>query len=51
MKPERKEEVEMPKQDSAVIQIPLGRVNAFVIRGKRPVIVDTGYPGRALQPF
>jgi glyoxylase-like metal-dependent hydrolase (beta-lactamase superfamily II) len=37
----------MPKQGSAVIQIPLGRVNAFVIRGKRPVIVDTGYPGSA----
>jgi glyoxylase-like metal-dependent hydrolase (beta-lactamase superfamily II) len=37
----------MPKQDSSVIQIPLGRVNAFVIRGKRPVIVDTGYPGSA----
>ena len=37
----------MPKQGSAVIQIPLGRVNAFIIRGKRPVIVDTGYPGSA----
>ena len=37
----------MPKQGSSVIQIPLGRVNAFVIRGKRPVIVDTGYPGSA----
>jgi glyoxylase-like metal-dependent hydrolase (beta-lactamase superfamily II) len=47
MKPERKEEVKMPKQGSSVIQIPLGRANAFVIRGKRPVIVDTGYPGSA----
>jgi glyoxylase-like metal-dependent hydrolase (beta-lactamase superfamily II) len=47
MKPERKEEVEMPEQGSAVIQIPLGRANAFIIRGKRPVIVDTGYPGSA----
>jgi glyoxylase-like metal-dependent hydrolase (beta-lactamase superfamily II) len=37
----------MPEQGSSVIQIPLGRANAFVIRGKRPVIVDTGYPGSA----
>ncbi len=37
----------MPKQGSSVIQIPLGRANAFVIWGKRPVIVDTGYPGSA----
>jgi glyoxylase-like metal-dependent hydrolase (beta-lactamase superfamily II) len=47
MKPERKEEVKMPEQGSSVIQIPLGRANAFVIWGKRPVIVDTGYPGSA----
>ncbi len=39
--------VKIPKQGSEVIQIPLGRVNAFIIRGKRPVIVDTGYPGSA----
>jgi len=37
----------MSQQDSAVITIPLGRANAFIIRGKRPVIVDTGYPGSA----
>ncbi|MBM3141525.1 MAG: MBL fold metallo-hydrolase [Chloroflexi bacterium] len=37
----------MPEQGSSVIQIPLGRANAFVIWGKRPVIVDTGYPGSA----
>ena len=37
----------MSPRGSAVIQIPLGRANAFVIRGKRPVIVDTGYPGSA----
>ncbi|MCX6008594.1 MAG: MBL fold metallo-hydrolase [Chloroflexi bacterium] len=37
----------MPEQGSSVIQIPLGRANAFVIRGKHPVIVDTGYTGSA----
>jgi len=37
----------MPKQGSAVIQIPLGRANVFVIRGKRAVLVDTGFPGSA----
>jgi len=35
----------MPKQGSAVIQIPLGRANAFVIRGKHPIVVDTGFMG------
>jgi hydroxyacylglutathione hydrolase len=37
----------MAQQDSVVIQISLGWANAFVIRGKRPVLVDTGYPGSA----
>lgn len=37
----------MPRQDSTVIQFPLGRANAFIIRGKRPIVVDTGYPGSA----
>ncbi|MBM4445732.1 MAG: MBL fold metallo-hydrolase [Chloroflexi bacterium] len=37
----------MPKQGSSVIQIPLGRANVFVIRGKRAVLVDTGFPGSA----
>lgn len=27
--------------------IPLGQVNAFLIRGERPVLVDTGLPGSA----
>jgi hydroxyacylglutathione hydrolase len=29
--------------------IPLGHANAFLIRGKRPVLVDTGLPGNAPQ--
>ena len=33
----------MPQKGSAIIQMPLGAANAFIIRGKRPVIVDTGY--------
>ena len=37
----------MAQQSSSVIQISLGWANAFVIRGKRPVLVDTGYPGGA----
>ena len=37
----------MSQQSSVVIQISLGWANAFVIRGKRPVLVDTGYPGSA----
>jgi len=35
----------MPQQSSDIIQFPLGRANAFIIRGKRPIILDTGYPG------
>ncbi len=37
----------MPKQSSEIIQFPLGRANAFIVRGQRPIIVDTGYPGSA----
>lgn len=37
----------MSPQGSMVIQISLGWANAFIIRGKRPVLVDTGYPGSA----
>jgi len=37
----------MTQQSSMVIQISLGWANVFVIRGKRPVLVDTGYPGSA----
>jgi hydroxyacylglutathione hydrolase len=37
----------MAQQGSSVIQISLGWANVFVIRGKRPVLVDTGYPGSA----
>jgi glyoxylase-like metal-dependent hydrolase (beta-lactamase superfamily II) len=37
----------MAQQSSLVIQISLGWANVFVIRGKRPVLVDTGYPGSA----
>jgi hydroxyacylglutathione hydrolase len=37
----------MSQQGSMVIQISLGWANAFVIQGKRPVLVDTGYPGSA----
>jgi glyoxylase-like metal-dependent hydrolase (beta-lactamase superfamily II) len=32
---------------SIVKAIPLGHVNAFLIRGARPVLVDTGLPGSA----
>jgi glyoxylase-like metal-dependent hydrolase (beta-lactamase superfamily II) len=31
----------------SVIPIPLGHVNAFLIRGTRPILVDTGFPGSA----
>jgi glyoxylase-like metal-dependent hydrolase (beta-lactamase superfamily II) len=31
----------------SVIPIPLGHVNAFLVRGTRPVLVDTGFPGSA----
>jgi hydroxyacylglutathione hydrolase len=37
----------MSPEGSRVIQISLGWANAFVIRGKRPVLIDTGYPGSA----
>ncbi|UCH50959.1 MAG: MBL fold metallo-hydrolase [Chloroflexota bacterium] len=37
----------MPKQSSDIIQFSLGRANAFIVRGKSPIIVDTGYPGSA----
>jgi hydroxyacylglutathione hydrolase len=37
----------MPKQSSEVIQFSLGRANAFIIRGQRPIVIDTGYPGSA----
>jgi hydroxyacylglutathione hydrolase len=37
----------MPPQDSTVIQFPLGRANAFIILGKCPIVVDTGYLGSA----
>ena len=30
-----------------VIPIPLGHVNAFLVRGIRPILVDTGFPGSA----
>ena len=30
-----------------VIPIPLGHVNAFLLRGTRPVLLDTGFPGSA----
>jgi len=32
---------------SVVIPVPVGHVNAFLIRGTRPVLVDTGFPGSA----
>jgi hydroxyacylglutathione hydrolase len=35
----------MPPHDTSVIQFSLGRANAFIVRGKKPIIVDTGYPG------
>jgi hydroxyacylglutathione hydrolase len=34
-----------PPPGSLVRPIPLGRVNAYLIRGRRPVLVDTGTPG------
>jgi hydroxyacylglutathione hydrolase len=37
----------VPPAGSLVRPIPLGRVNAFLIRGKRPVLVDAGFPGCA----
>jgi hydroxyacylglutathione hydrolase len=35
----------MQEKGSVVIPIPLGFVNAFVLRGSRPILVDTGLPG------
>ena len=32
----------MVENDSVVVTISLGFVNAFLIKGKRPVLVDTG---------
>ncbi len=37
----------MSQQGSLVIQISLGWANVFVVRGKRPMLVDTGFPGSA----
>jgi len=37
----------VPPDSALVRQIPLGHANAFLIRGKRPVLVDTGLPGSA----
>ncbi|MEN6396955.1 MAG: MBL fold metallo-hydrolase [Methanoregula sp.] len=34
-------------RESIVRPIPLGHVNAFLIKGARPVLVDTGFPGNA----
>ena len=31
----------------SVVPIPLGHVNAFLVRGIRPILVDTGFPGSA----
>jgi glyoxylase-like metal-dependent hydrolase (beta-lactamase superfamily II) len=35
--------------DAKVVPIPLGHVNAFLIRGTRPVLVDTGLPGSSAK--
>jgi hydroxyacylglutathione hydrolase len=37
----------VPPPGSLVRPIPLGHVNAFLLRGKKPVLVDTGLPGSA----
>jgi glyoxylase-like metal-dependent hydrolase (beta-lactamase superfamily II) len=37
----------MPQKSPSVTQISLGWANVFVIRGKRAVLVDTGFPGSA----
>jgi hydroxyacylglutathione hydrolase len=34
---------------SAVIPIPLGFVTAFLVRGERPILVDTGIPGSSVR--
>jgi glyoxylase-like metal-dependent hydrolase (beta-lactamase superfamily II) len=36
-----------PPRNTLVHPIPLGHANAFLIRGTRPVLVDTGLPGNA----
>ena len=36
-----------PPQNALVRPIPLGHANAFLIRGSRPIVVDTGLPGNA----
>ena len=35
--------------ETKVIPIPLGHVNAFLICGTRPVLVDTGFPGSSAK--
>ena len=35
----------VPPRDALVLPIPLGHSNAFLIKGTRPVLVDTGLPG------
>ena len=35
--------------ENVVVPIPLGQVNAFLIRGSRPVLVDTGLPGSSAK--
>jgi hydroxyacylglutathione hydrolase len=37
----------MPSDHTTIIPIPLGMVNAFLIRGERTILVDTGIPGSA----
>jgi hydroxyacylglutathione hydrolase len=37
----------VPPDGALVRPIKLGHANAFLIRGKRPVLVDTGLPGKA----
>jgi hydroxyacylglutathione hydrolase len=36
-----------PLRNALVRPIPLGHANAFLIRGSRPIVVDTGLPGNA----
>jgi glyoxylase-like metal-dependent hydrolase (beta-lactamase superfamily II) len=36
-----------PPRNALVRPIPLGHANAFLIRGSRPILVDTGLPGNA----
>ena len=39
----------VPPPNRLVRQISLGHVNAFIIRGNRPVLVDTGLPGSSAK--